>query len=443
MPALNSIASSNNNIGSSLTTQSLTTLTTTPPPGSSSSSPTVAASAITSALTSVLSSLGALSPSALTSTSVKALSGSLPNSMASTQANSTNTNLTNIKATPISDPISASLAATPPGTASSANTFLTSPFVNQIQPINFSPTSNTAAINLAQTNPAQINSVSARLGITPPTNDTALAALTQIAFTGAAALISGTTPSNQATLLTTTVLTPVSTIPIISSAQTAYIQNNSAILSDVPNISSILASNWDSSLPLAADAAGALISGMPGGTDPNIIAAIAGLATNTCGDYSIPTITSYASEQSLTNTLMSLILGGNLTAMFTPFAACPSLFTQPTQTLVAESLPATAAAGSAALVAAAISALGPGQVGNVPSLITSLATQPVPEVDTVSSLNTIMTTTSVPSTVVFGAGMSGSAQIWNAQTINSCNPTVMAGVLGADTANLASAIMSF
>ena len=441
MPAINSINSSNSNIGTSLTAQAQKTLSTAPAPGSTS--PVATAAAITTALTSVLSSLGALSPAALTSSSVKSLTSSLPNSMSNTATNSANPSLTNIKATPVSDPIAASLAATPPGTGSSANTFTTSSMQAQVVPINFSPTSNTAATNLALQNPAQLNSVSARLGVSTPTNDTALAALAATAFVGATSLLTGSTPAATPSLVTSSFLTPVVVTPTISNQQANYIQTNSAILSSIPGASSLLAENWNSSYPLSASSTGSLISGIPGSTDPNIIAAISQLATGYCEDFATPSITAYASQQSLINTLMSVVLGGNLTALYSQFAACPSLFTPQTQSLTAGAIPALAAAGSAALAATIFSTPGmPGQISGIPGIVTTLAAQPVPEPGMSTSLGTIMTATNTPPATVFGAGSSNGMQIWNAQTINSCNAATMTSIIGADTVNLANAIMS-
>ena len=310
---------------------------------------------------------------------------------------------------PINDPIGSSFSSGQPY----GGTFITSPTVTQLTPVNFNQTSSSSTQNLSQLSSAQQAALSARTGVTLTTDaDLATAMATLFSQTQANAKLAFSIDLTDTSAIvppTTTTNTPTSTVTIPPLTRQPDVNALSNFISQVvgsfpntPGIAGVAASIWVDGLGVSVDSTGAPITGIPSGISSGIYADITGSASGMTGATPV-TIVDYSQQQNQFNLVVALAIDNGLIGTFTSLLGT-SMTNSATTQVIKNRLSSVAQRGDAAMLSAMFTALGVNNIPSAVTLITSLLTSLNPSDQSGGALPTItasgipLTTTTTPIT---------------------------------------------
>jgi hypothetical protein len=292
--------------------------------------------------------------------------------------NTANAALTTL-VTPINDPIGTSFSAGQPY----GGTFITSPTVTQLTPVNFSQSLNTSTQSLSQLSPAQQIALSAQTGVMLLTDaDLAVAMATVFSLTQANfKLAFSINLAASTTVITPPVFTSITTAPTVAiapltatpnmTALSAFVAQVSSAFPNITGIEGVAASVWVDGLGVTVGSTGAAIVGVPAdissGSYNDITTAASGLIPGL-----IPvTVVDYSYQQNQFNLVTALAIDHGLSATLTALMAT-SMVTDATLQVIKNRLNSVAQLGDAAMLDTMFTILGANNIPNAPALLTNL-----------------------------------------------------------------------
>jgi hypothetical protein len=327
---------------------------------------------------------------------------------------------------PRNDPIAASFSSGQPY----GGTFITSPTVTQLTPVDFSQLQSTSTQLLSQLSPAQQAALSAQTGVVLTSDaDLAIAMAAQFdwaqtnlklafsidltdteAITPAAPVTATTTTSmtaNGSTVttatstisggiaavggLTTTRATTVTVPPLTANpnvaAMSAFAVDMVGSFPNTPGLAGVVASVWVDGLGVSVSSTGIALSGVPsdiaGGIYTDITNAAAGMVP-----AAVPvTIVDYSTQQNRFNVLVALAIDHGLSSTLATLMTA-DLVTPASRQVIKNRLVSVAQRGDAAMLSTLCTALGANNIPGAAMLLTTLLTnlQPSDQAAAISSL---------------------------------------------------------
>lgn len=308
---------------------------------------------------------------------------------------------------PINDPIGSSFSSGQPY----GGTFITSPTITQLTPVNFNQSSSSSTQNLSQLSRAQQTALSARTGVSLTTDADLAAAMAtlfsqaqvnfKLAFSidlkNTAAIIP---PSPATTAPTTTVAIPPLTPRPNIKALSDFISQVIGSFPNTPGIEGVAASIWVDGLGISVSATGTPIAGIPSGISNGIYADITGSAHSVTGSTPV-TIVDYSQQQNRFNLVVALAIDNGLSGTLTSLLGT-SMTSPVTIQVIKNRLSSVAQRGDAAMLSTMFTALGVHNIPNAVVLLSSLlmslnpSDHPGKTPPTITASGIVLTTTTPP-----------------------------------------------
>jgi len=286
-----------------------------------------------------------------------------------------------ILTTPIKDPIGTSFSTGQPY----GGTFITSPTVTQLTPVNFSQSLNATTQALSLLSLAQQVALAAQTGITLLTDaDLAIAmavvfsqtqANFKLAFSIDLTNSASFTPIPYATIPivdTTITILPLTASPDMT-ALSDFITQVAISFPNVVGIAGVAASIWVGGLGVAVDASGVDILGIPStistGSYGDIITAAGGLVSG----LAPVTIVDYSFQQNQFNLVTALAIDHGLSGTLTSLMGS-SMVTDVTRQVIKNRLASVSQRGDALTLSVMFTILGVNNIPDAPGILTNLLT---------------------------------------------------------------------
>jgi hypothetical protein len=316
-----------------------------------------------------------LSPGGATSAAVSDILAAATSAIS--LVNTANAALSNFTS-PTSDPIAASFSTGQPF----AGTFITSPQVTQITPINFSQALSSSTQALSQLSTAQQSALSAQTGVTLTTDAdlaTAMASVFsqaqsnfQMAFsinlnTAVITPIPSPTPASAIPLAIT--IPPLTMAPNITNL-TAFVAQVTGSFPNTPGIAGVAASIWIDGLGVSVSGTGIPVSGVPAMISSGVLGDISTAVSGILPDTTPITVVDFSFQQNQFNLLVGLAIDHGLTTTVSGLMTSP-LVTPSTFQVIKNRLLSVAQRGDTAMLATLFTILGR---TDIPSPISLLIT---------------------------------------------------------------------
>lgn len=279
---------------------------------------------------------------------------------------------------PSNDPIAASFSTGQPY----GGTFITSPTVTQLTPVDFSQSLNSSTQSLSQLSPAQQTALSAQTGVTLNTDAdlaTAMAAVFsqaqanfKLAFTVDLKDTSAITPVAAAAVAptaTTVAIPPLELNPNMA-ALSNFVTRIAPSFSNIPGIEGVAASVWTDGLGISVGSNGSAISGIPNNLASGPYGDISSAAGTLTGTTPVAVV-DYSFQQNQFNVVAALAIDHGLTNTLSTLMSTP-LVNKATTRVITNRLASVAQRGDAAMLNTLFGILGLSGLPNIETLLTNL-----------------------------------------------------------------------
>ena len=277
----------------------------------------------------------------------------------------------------INDPITTSFSNGQPY----GGTFITSPTVTQITPVNFNQILSSSTQTLAQISAEQIAALSAQTGVIINT-DADLAAAMAVVFANTAAefKLSFSINLSDTAAITPLVHVPISVSRVVSippltakpniAALSNFITTIASSFPNTPGIAGVAASIWVDNLGVAVNVFGASAIGVPPKIDRGVYGDISGVAGGITDTVPI-SLVDYSFQQNQFNLTVALAIDHGMTTTLMSLLGS-SLVTPATYQAIKNRLSSVASRGDAAMLSAMFIVLGVNNIPNPLAILTTL-----------------------------------------------------------------------
>ena len=279
---------------------------------------------------------------------------------------------------PSNDPIAASFSTGQPY----GGTFITSPTVTQLTPVDFSQALSSSTQSLSQLSSAQQSALSAQTGVTLNTDaDLATAMATvfsqaqanfKLAFSVDLTDASAITPVASTTVAptATTVAIPPLTLNPDMTALSNFVAQIAPSFSNVPGIEGVAAGVWTDGLGVSVGSNGNAISGIPTNLASGPYSDISSAAGTLTGTTPV-TVVDYSFQQNQFNVVAALAIDHGLTNTLSTLMTT-SLVNKATSQVIINRLASVAQRGDASMLNTMFNILGLSGLPNSQALLTNL-----------------------------------------------------------------------
>lgn len=279
---------------------------------------------------------------------------------------------------PINDPIGSTFSQGQPY----GGTFITSPTITQLTPVDFSSLASASTQVLSLLSLAQQAALSAQTGITLTTDADLAAAMAlqfsqiqsnyKLSFSINLADDSAITPavsSDTTTPTTTVAIQPLTLQPNVT-ALSNFVSQISGSFPNTPGVAGVAASIWVDGLGVSVSPTGSPISGVPSGIDSGVYSDITNASSGITSTPSI-SVVDYSYQQNQFNFVVALAIDNGLTETLSSLLTT-SMKTPATTQVIKNRLQSVAQRGDAAMLNSMLTSLGTNNIPNPIALMTTL-----------------------------------------------------------------------